>query len=181
MKICEICKTNEGIIRVTEVMNGAKTQRWVCEECSGDKLQMIGKLLSDFTVGGPASPGPGHIPPPLPPQVDPLYMGELPCKTCGLTHEELVKVQKLGCPNCYEAFEKVLDATLRCVHGARQHTGKVPGKHTWNVKDLESRIETLEAEMDKAAKAEAYEKAAETRDQINNLRTQREELLKEQE
>ena len=184
MKKCEICEVNEGTIRLTEVVNGTKTQRWVCEDCSEGQLQMISKLLSDFTVGGVASPPPeASTPPPapVPENVDPLYMGEFPCEKCGMTHKELMKVQKLGCSDCYQAFEKILEATLRRIHGETQHRGKTPSEHKWSIEQLETRIASLEEQMDKAAKAEAYDKAAEARDQIKLLRVQREQLLKEQE
>ena len=45
---------------------------------------------------------------------------------CGRTLEQFYKTGMLGCPKCYETFEKEIDATLDKIQHGPRHVGKKP-------------------------------------------------------
>lgn len=51
------------------------------------------------------------------------------CKACGRRLSEFYETYMLGCPECYKAFESEITASLKKVHGAFYHSGKLPKTH----------------------------------------------------
>ena len=48
------------------------------------------------------------------------------CPKCGTTAEDIYKIGKFGCLECYKVFD--INSLLMKLHGATQHVGKVPKK-----------------------------------------------------
>lgn len=90
------------------------------------------------------------------------------CKSCGLTLAEFRSKGRLGCAQCYEAFWKQLQPLLLRVHNAVDHKGRVPGADQ-TVLAREEAILALKAMLENAIREEAYESAAELRDELSNL------------
>ena len=102
------------------------------------------------------------------------------CPGCKSTILEILKMQQLGCPQCYEYFGKKLEPMLASIHQTEpKHVGKVPKK--WlakkqaeerakrNLLPIAKRIQQANLKMNVCAKEEDYERAAQIRDQIKEL------------
>ena len=89
------------------------------------------------------------------------------CPNCGMSLNDIMNTGRLGCSECYTAFEKELEPTLRRVHGNSEHVGKVPARGGEKVM-VKKKIEHLKQQLQQAVAAENYEKAAEIRDTIKD-------------
>ena len=113
--LCERCGENEAIIHLTQIENNQMNTSHLCEGCASDKGLDTGAAagsypLSDFIAQvGKA----GDAVPPA------------PCPYCGMKLEEFKKLGRLGCPQCYVAFEPHLKGLLRRLHNGTQNLGKV--------------------------------------------------------
>ncbi len=91
------------------------------------------------------------------------------CPTCGITFGQFRQSGTLGCPDCYEAFEKQLAPLIeRAQNGATHHRGKTPRRAGTSI-DRTHLIRQLTKELDQAVAAEQYERAAKLRDRLRNM------------
>jgi protein arginine kinase activator len=98
------------------------------------------------------------------------------CSTCGYEYSDFKKIGRLGCPDCYTAFEAQLVAVLRHVHGSTQHAGK-KAVRTNERAAVRERVAALREDLALAIRSEEYERAAALRDEIRELEMQVEEEL----
>ena len=84
---------------------------------------------------------------------------------------------RLGCPRDYEVFKAHLNPLLLKIHNATIHKGRIPayaeGERTRHEQD--EHLTGLRKKLEEAIRAEAYESAAQLRDQIQHLEEHREE------
>lgn len=173
--LCDRCKIRDAKVLYTEIINGAKTEQHLCEECSTDytSFQMEKPILnSDITLNSllstllgaqqkNASNKPGTSRP------------RIVCEKCETSFDEFLQRGRFGCSQCYKSFYSELGKTLRGIQGAQAHTGKRPKGYTSsNDKVLKSLSEEnrLSFELQKAIEREEYEEAARLRDLIRNLK-----------
>lgn len=91
------------------------------------------------------------------------------CPTCGTTLGRYRKTGLLGCPDCYDRFERNLTPLVIRAHaGGGVHVGRVPNKSVELV-DIQVRRKQLIEELDRAVAREEYERAASLRDQLSGL------------
>lgn len=91
------------------------------------------------------------------------------CPSCDLSFNEFRRKGTLGCPDCYEAFGKLLASLIeRSQNGATHHAGKAP-KRAGSSIDRQLMMQKLLKELDSAVAAEQYERAAELRDQLRSM------------
>ena len=90
------------------------------------------------------------------------------CKNCHMTLSEFLKNGRFGCSECYSAFEDALKKPLKQIHGATEHTGKIPQKGGAKI-SKETKIRHLKAELDTAVLNQEFEKAAKLRDEIKAI------------
>ncbi len=95
-------------------------------------------------------------------------VGSVQCPHCGLLYSTFRQTGRLGCPQCYAAFEKQLKPLLRRVHGAVRHTGKAPAGDDQHAARRQE-IRRMQDEMERAVAREEFERAAELRDTIRRL------------
>ena len=160
-KLCQYCNKREAKIHFTEIKDGKKTEMHICEQCAHEKNMVLAfpslPVLSQIMKGGPsATRGESEAVPAT-------------CPACGLAYTEFKAKGRLGCPACYNAFAPVLVPLLEKVHGTASHHGKAPPRVEG---ELESRreVEALEIELNEDVAAEDYERAAELRDQIREVK-----------
>ncbi len=91
--------------------------------------------------------------------VYPVMRTEARCKKCGTAYSEFQKTGKFGCGECYTVFEAPVDVTLRRIHCANEHKGKIP-KNAGAGISKKKQIESLKAQIAEAVSKEDYEKAA---------------------
>ena len=95
-------------------------------------------------------------------------MGQVRCGSCGFDYSDFKRLGRLGCPECYRAFEKQLLPLLRQLHGSTQHRGKSPAEIEPTVLINQELVE-LKEELSRAVQKEQYEEAARIRDRIKEL------------
>ena len=90
------------------------------------------------------------------------------CPDCKMTEEELRRRGKVGCAKDYEIFADYLDGVLKQMHGATEHSGRIPGS---DQQDLARRqlIGDLKQKLERAIREEDYECAASLRDELRSL------------
>ena len=155
---CDKC-SKPATVHLTEIIDGQKIEKHLCEDCaSGEGITIkanlpISQLLEDFILQSSGS----------------QPEAELTCEVCGRTFGEFRSQGLLGCPNDYDAFGKALAPLLeRAQEGASQHMGKVPRRAGGDQKKVNA-ILRLRAQLKTAIAAEDYETAATIRDQIKDL------------
>ena len=78
---------------------------------------------------------------------------------------------RLGCAACYETFGRQLEPLFERVHNATRHVGRLPGTNEAH-NQLRMRITDLRARLESAIREEAYEDAAQLRDELQALESQ---------
>jgi protein arginine kinase activator len=94
--------------------------------------------------------------------------------TCGWTLENFDKTGRFGCPKCYEIYLNKLEQLVFPYHGASQHVGKRM-KHQVNRQaefDSIEKEKLLKLRLAKAVELEEYEKAAEIKKELDQLKSE---------
>ncbi len=97
------------------------------------------------------------------------------CPSCGLSFAAFRKEGRFGCGDCYDSFAQPLEMLLFRVHGDSEgkHTGRRPGQPAPDSRgSRRAEIQQLRRQMLAAVEAEAYERAAQLRDQISKLESE---------
>ena len=94
---------------------------------------------------------------------------DMACDNCGLTFTKFREKSLLGCPQCYDSFERALIPLLeRAQEGASQHIGKAP-RHAGTSDQRQILLTRMRKRLDDAVTSEDYELAARLRDEIDRL------------
>ncbi|QHI68262.1 UvrB/UvrC motif-containing protein [Tichowtungia aerotolerans] len=160
---CDLCD-KEAVVHLTQVVNGEMKEVHLCEEHAKEQGIDIHSPISitDILMGlGEAKQGIEH-------QLSPS------CPRCGMAREEFRRSGRLGCPDCYNTFMAELAVAIKAMHHSSQHVGKIPAREGLQTR-IKSQIARFQKELDAAIAREDYEKAAEIRDRISEVRTQAEE------
>jgi protein arginine kinase activator len=169
---CQHCD-RQAVFHITELEAGAVREIHLCEEHARTYLNQ-----SEAAAEPPAGTKTGG------PLTGPLGVGQTAdelavldqkaCPMCGITFFEFRNQGRLGCPHDYVQFEQELEPLIINVHGASEHTGRVPmqasagGPPTRGTEDL-TRVIGMRREMKEAISREDYEKAKENRDAIRRI------------
>ncbi len=150
---CDNCG-KPATVHLTEIADGKKVEKHLCEQCAGSEgitiksNVPISQLLEDFILQS------GEEKPP-----------DLRCEVCGTTFAEFREHGLLGCPHDYDAFAPLLE---RAHEGADRHIGKVPARAGTDQRKQNALLR-LRAELKGAVAAEDYERAAGLRDRIKEM------------
>lgn len=93
---------------------------------------------------------------------------EIQCTACGCRTSDFRRTGRMGCSECYTAFEPLLEPILEDMHSGLRHIGKVPA-FAPNRQSHHTQLSSLKASLASAIEAEAYEEAAQFRDKIQAL------------
>ena len=158
---CEICGLKDAVIHIRQIQKDLLHELHICEECAQEKGLIreeeselpIANLLSGLLEGKDVT-GAGDV--------------KEVCPRCGLKASEFRKQGKLGCAECFRAFEKDVKAIVSQMAARPRHTGKVP--HTLIIEQSAgSKGEGLRDELREAVEREEYELAAQLRDRLKEL------------
>jgi protein arginine kinase activator len=163
--VCEICKNRPAKVHYTEIVNNQSIKMNLCLECAEEKGIDVQKS-GNFGLGDLVA---GLIDTAV--DADSERISKVRCPTCGYQYSDFKRIGRLGCPDCYDAFESQLIAVLRHVHGSTQHVGKKAALRTERLV-LRERVAALREELTLAIRGEDYERAAAIRDEIRSLETQ---------
>ena len=155
---CDVCKSKEATVFLTQIIEGKMQKVNLCEGCSKEKgvNDPTGFALADLLLGlgaaqeiekNPAVPR---------------------CPVCGFSQVDFKKTGRLGCSACYDSFAEGLSGMLENMHRGSVHNGKVPAKLAEaRRKSLE--LAALQASLESAVKEEQFEEAVTLRDRIRRL------------
>ncbi len=157
---CQKCNQREANTHIQKIVNGKKTEYYLCDKCANEFGELKLSFENDFDdfFGGFFSP--------------PIGLSQKPtsavCSTCRTTLSEFINSGRLGCSNCYDAFSDSLIRPLQRIHGDTTHKGKIP-KRSGEKISTQAKIKKLQAELDTAVLNQEFEKAAILRDKIKEL------------
>jgi len=152
---CEKCQQNDATVFIKQVSEGEMREQHLCAGCA---LQNEGAsdlampVLSELLFGAAAVPPPRAV-------------KEKTCLSCGIKQDDFKKNSLLGCPDCYDVFEKEVGEYLAAMQKGTLHVGKVPAREK-----VKAELARLHRELEQAVKIENFEEAAKIRDRINKIK-----------
>lgn len=159
--LCDDCKKNTACIHLTQIMNGEKIDKQLCEYCAqkygdivftnSDSFSSDDFLQSFFNNSYATTQPQSKV-----------------CENCGISYSDFTKSGKLGCSECYKFFKNKLVPLLRRIHGSAEHSGKIP-KRSGGKMELRNRIKMIRKDLEAHIVAEEYEMAAKLRDEIRKI------------
>ncbi len=162
--LCQNCGKYEATTHVKRIINGESAEAHLCSDCAkalgyNDVFGGFGNTFTDLlgTFFGE-------------PQTASLNSRIVRCEKCGNTFNDVVNSGKLGCADCYTTFYDKLLPSLQRIHGKTRHEGKNPKVIKTDVNTPENEIAKLENQLKKAIDEQNFEKAAELRDKINEIK-----------
>lgn len=156
--LCQRCKKSTATVHVTDLVGETKELHF-CEECAGEQgitiktPVPINTLLEDFIKN----------------QSETQELTDLTCPECGMSFVQFRQQGVLGCPNDYDAFEKILSPLIsQAQEGATHHVGKIPDQSS-DTQKRQHVLLKLRRDLDDAVEREDYERAAKIRDELKEL------------
>ena len=166
--LCQRCQKNEANTHLTRIINGKKQELHLCSECAAKapEFQSI-KDGMEYEIGGFLG---GIFGNKMKTIGNEEAQGDV-CPDCKMHFEEFLNTGRLGCGTCYQVFRDRLARPLRQIHGTGEHIGKVPSRVGGELKRSRM-ISKLEAELNAMVLKQEFEKAAELRDKIRELKSE---------
>jgi len=162
---CDFCD-KKATVFLTQLVEGQMKKVCLCDSCAKERgvTDPTGFSLADLLLGGlPGGPGTVTATPST------LTPGNgKNCVTCGFTLDDLKRVRRFGCSDCYGTFGDEVGQMVRGMHKGTSHIGKVP-EGLMAIQFRHQRIEELRSRLEQAITSESYEEAAGIRDEIRNL------------
>jgi protein arginine kinase activator len=158
---CDVCKSNEASVFLTQIVDGKMQKVNLCDSCSKAKGvdDPTGFALADLLLGLGAAQ-----------EIERGSGSAQRCPGCGFSQADFKKTGRLGCAQCYETFAEGLNSLLKAMHKGTSHVGKVPARISRQI-ERETALKTLQRDLQKAVADENYESAAQIRDQLRQLET----------
>jgi protein arginine kinase activator len=162
---CDFCDTKATVF-LTQLVEGQMKKVCLCDACSGEKgvTDPTGFSLTDLLVNGVQ----GVTGTAAAMKTTPRIANGKKCMTCDFGIEDLKRVRRFGCSDCYGTFAEEVTHMVRGMHKGVSHIGKVP-EGLMAQQFRTQRLEELRARLDQAIASESYEEAAGIRDEIRNL------------
>lgn len=164
---CDQCREREAVIHLTQIVNEQVTTLHLCEKCAAEKgVESPGSAVKTPLGSFLAAMGTGAEQVAAPRSAD-------VCGRCGGTFQDFRETGRLGCSDCYRAFDVPLRDLLRRLHGSTHHLGeryaeRVPVAAMAEVPAPEAATE-LREQLRLAVETENFELAAELRDRLRVL------------
>ncbi len=165
--LCQICGKNPASVHFTEIHDNKMSEIHVCERCAEEKGMHTPAEKHKFEIADLLA---GMVDAMT--HTDEERVGHVQCPRCGLVYSSFKETGRLGCSECYTAFQFQLRPLLRRIHGDTRHRGKSPSRG--GTAQIGTRqIQRLHDELQRAVEREEFEKAAGIRDEIRKLEAER--------
>ena len=163
MRKCSRC-SKPATLHITELKEGNVHALHLCEACAQEYLSNV--------EAGQAGDEPEDL---FQQQLENSFedlddVDQLVCPGCGISFKEFRSQGRLGCAQCYIAFENELLPLLENIHGETQHTGKLP-KRAPEASRKQYELIKLRNRLGTAVESESYEEAAQLREEIQKMET----------
>ena len=133
---CDYCD-QKATVFLTQLIDGQMKKVCLCESCAKEKgvTDPTGFSLADMLITGVPQLGvPGAT------FAATRSGGGKKCPSCGFSVDDLNRVRRFGCSECFQAFRPEVDLILRGMHQGVTHLGKVPK----GFEEIHARDEKLE-------------------------------------
>ena len=164
--LCQICGKNPATVHFTEIHDNKMSEIHVCERCAEEKGMHTPAQQHKFEIADLLA---GMVDAMT--QTDEERVGHVQCPRCGLLYSSFKETGRLGCAECYTAFQFQLRPLLRRIHGDTRHRGKAPVHGP--AENGARQIQRLHDELQRAVEREEFERAASIRDDIRKLEAER--------
>jgi protein arginine kinase activator len=161
--LCQICGKSDATVHFTEIQDNKMSEIHVCDRCAEEKGMHASAKKHKFDIADL-----------LAGMVDGMTsteeerVGHVQCPRCGMLYSAFKETGRLGCAECYTAFQFQLRPLLRRIHGDTRHKGKKPARdHAGATRTRQ--IQRLHDELQRAVEREDFERAAGIRDEIRRL------------
>ena len=158
---CQLCGKHNATIYFKGIVNDQTVKMHLCEACAKKKGmafpfgkstlslgEMVASLAASSKLGG--------------------ALMALACKNCGMNYAEFRQTSQFGCSQCYTTFAQLVGPLIKKVQGSAQHIGK-QYRRTVRPGSAIQELAKLKIELKDAIQREAFEQAAQIRDQIQAL------------
>jgi protein arginine kinase activator len=162
---CQVCHEGEAVVRLTQVVGDDVTTLHLCSKCAAERGIETDAAVTQTPLGAfLAAMGKGGA------SIATAVAAGDACPACGATLQDFRTSGRVGCADCWNAFERPLRDLLRRLHGATRHTGapyQAARSAVLSPAEERSRSrEELRAQLRLAVETEQFERAAELRDQL---------------
>jgi protein arginine kinase activator len=168
---CQACHEHPAVVHLTQLIDGVVTTVHLCGRCAAeqgvaqDTAPVTTPLGSFLAALGPLIPEP---------DLTETGLATTGCPECGATLADIRASGRLGCATCWTTFDRPLRDLVRRLHGSTRHLGEwyhdpataADGESAHRV--AHERIRLREA-LREAVAAEAFETAAQLRDELRAL------------
>jgi protein arginine kinase activator len=158
---CDQCHEREAVIHLTQIVNEQVTTLHLCERCAAEKgVESPGGVAKTPLGSFLAAMGKGL------PEPEPVAQAGESCPRCGASLQDFRESGRLGCPECYRAFEVPLRDLLRRLHGSTHHVGERYAERDGAAGEERQTTAELREQLRLAVETENFELAAELRDRL---------------
>lgn len=162
--LCEKCSKKLATTHIKRTVNNVTKEYHLCPECASQLgfsnfslFDDIGDIWSSFFNKGFAN----------------NELSTKRCKACNSSFDEILENGKMGCSECYLTFREEILPTLEKIHGNTEYKGEYKqelSEKAINTATPETTEEKLQQELKTAIEKEEFEKAAEIRDKLKEMR-----------
>ncbi|MBC2183151.1 excinuclease [Listeria sp. FSL L7-0233] len=165
--ICQRCGENKAVIALQQFNESGKVESlYLCEDCAATEalssekdlvkaMDTFSEVALDFLTLL---------------QKEENAQKKVVCGNCQLSFEAFLQTNRVGCSECYSAFEEQLVPIIgRVQNGYTKHVGKVPAE-VERAEGVQNEISRLQEKLGQLVKNEEFEEAAVVRDQIRALK-----------
>ena len=163
--LCQICGKNPASVHFTEIHDNKMSEIHVCERCAEEKGMHTPPQQHKFEIADILADMVDKMTP-----TEEERIGHVQCPRCGLLYSSFKETGRLGCSECYTAFQFQMRPLLRRIHGDTRHRGKSPTHGGTGTSSSGAReMQRLHDDLQRAVEREEFEKAAGIRDEIRRL------------
>ena len=159
---CDQCREREAVIHLTQIVNDQVTTLHLCERCAAEKGVESPGSVAKTPLGSFLAAMGKEVEAPAPRTAD-------TCARCGGSLQDFRESGRLGCPECWRAFEAPLRDLLRRLHGSTLHVGERYADRHGAAGEPQVEVADLRERLRAAVESENFELAAELRDRLRVL------------
>ena len=159
---CDQCHEREAVIHLTQIVNDQVTTLHLCERCAAEKGVESPGAVAKTPLGSFLAAMGKEVEAPAPRTAD-------TCSQCGGSLQDFRESGRLGCPECWRAFESPLRDLLRRLHGSTHHVGERYADRHGTAPEPKVEVASLREQLRAAVESENFELAAELRDRLRVL------------